>query len=87
MSDGKTHSRSFLVVFDNKTPKAKRIDILQEIREFPWWQETDFGNSERLNYVRVILKDGAPYQKAMNDVNKIEGVYAEPVQYLGTCSG
>ncbi len=87
MSDGKAQSRSFLLVFDNKLPKEKRIDILQDIREFPWWQETDFGRqAERLNHVRVILKDGAPYQKAMDDVNKIDGVYAEPVQYLETCS-
>ncbi len=85
MSDGKTQSRSFLVGFYNETPKVKRIDILQAIREFPWWQETDFGRStESLNHVRVILKDGAPYQKAMDDVNNMEGVFAEPVQYLET---
>lgn len=85
MSDGKTQLRPFLVSFDNKVPKEKRIDILKKIREFPWWQVTDFGKSQRLNWVRVFVKEGASYQKAMDDVNKIEGVVAEPTGYTETC--
>ena len=87
MSDGNTQTNSFLVVFDNKLPKGDRVDILFKIREFPWWQETDYCRSERLNHVRIILRDAAFYQQAFDDVKKIDGVNVEPIAYMDTCSG